>query len=62
MNITSKPNRKQLIKVISELQDMISSAKTYHGNDRNPHGFERGQKTLENAFELCVDARSFDPP
>jgi hypothetical protein len=62
VNITKKPSRKQLLKVIVELQDLIGKAQARHGNDRDPNGFEKGQKLLEEAFQLCLEARQFDPP
>lgn len=62
MEITKKPSRRDLLKVVTELQTLISRAHTLHGNDRNPNGFEQGQKTLDKAFDLCLKARSFDPP
>jgi hypothetical protein len=62
MNLTKKPSRKDLLKVIAELQQLVGSAHGLHANDRNPMGFEEGQKKLEAAHELCIQARSFDPP
>lgn len=62
MEITKKPTRKELLQVITELQRLVSAARTHHGNDRDPNGFEKGQNKLTEAFELCVQARSFDPP
>jgi hypothetical protein len=62
MNITKKPSRKDLLKVIAELQRLVGAAHGLHGNDRNRMGFEDGQKRLEEAHELCIQARSFDPP
>jgi hypothetical protein len=61
MKITRKPSRKQLLLAIGELQTLIGDAIALHNNDRNRHGFEQGQKALAEAFELCIDARSFDP-
>lgn len=62
MSITRKPSRKQLLRAIGELQMLIGDAIAFHTNDRNRHGFEHGQKALRKAFEICIDARSFDPP
>lgn len=62
MEITKKPSRKDLLKVIGELQNLVGSAHGLHGNDRNRMGFEEGQKKLEQAHELCIQARSFDKP
>lgn len=55
-----KPTRRDLLIVIGRLQDMIGSAKGDHQADTDQGGFVRAQKTLDRAFELCVDARSFD--
>lgn len=60
--ITKKPSRGDLIKVVTELQRLIGKAQVCHGNDRNPNGFEQGQKALDEAFDLCLSARAFDPP
>lgn len=57
-----KPTRRDLLKVITELQRLIGSASTLHANDRNPMGFEDGQKRLQEAFDLCLEARKFDQP
>lgn len=62
MTVTKKPTRKDLLMVITELQKLVGQAMSAHGNDRDRHGFERGQKTLEKAHELCIQARAFDPP
>lgn len=60
--IAKKPTRKDLMKVITELQKLIGTAMSRHGNDRDPNGFEKGQIALEQAHNLCIEARSFDPP
>jgi hypothetical protein len=62
MNITKKPSRKELLRVISELQRLVGSAHHLHANDLNRIGFEDGQKKLEEAHELCIQATAFDPP
>ena len=62
VRIDKKPDRRTLLKVVSELQNLLGDAMTYHGNDRDTQGFELGQQTLMKAFDLCVRARSFDPP
>lgn len=61
-SITKKPSRKDLLRVITELQTLIGTAMSRHGNDRDPHGFEKGQRALEQAHNLCIEARAFDPP
>nr|WP_280971437.1 hypothetical protein [Cupriavidus gilardii]WDE72675.1 hypothetical protein [Cupriavidus gilardii] len=62
MEITKKPTRKELLMVITELQGLIGRAMARHGNDRDRDGYEKGQKLLEQAHELCIQARTFDPP
>lgn len=57
-----KPTRRDLLMVIGHLQDLIGEASASHGNDRNPNGFERGQKALADAMKVCIEARSYDPP
>lgn len=46
---------RKLLRVIGELQTLIGAAKNYHQNDRDPGGFEKGQKSLDEAFRLCID-------
>jgi hypothetical protein len=62
VTIAKKPTRKDLLRVITELQRLVGTAMSAHGNDQDPHGFEKAQKTLEQAHALCIDARAFDPP
>jgi len=57
-----RPNRRDLAVVIGRLQDLIGCAKSFHDNDREPDGFEIGQKLLQEAFELCIEALCYDPP
>lgn len=62
MSNRRRPTRRDLLVVIGRLQDLIGETDHRHGNDRDPNGFERGQRALKLAHKLCVDARSFDPP
>ena len=62
IRIIKRPTRRQLLQVITELQEIIGEAAIAHGNDRNPNGFEQGQKKLKEGFNLCILARSYDPP
>lgn len=62
MKVNKKPNRKEMLAIITELQLLIGKAIGLHGNDRDPNGYEKGQKILEEAHQLCIEARSFDPP
>lgn len=57
-----RPTRRDLLIVVGQLQDLIGQAEAEHANDRSPDGFERGQEALRLAHDLCVRARSFDPP
>lgn len=60
--VPRKPTRRDLLVVIGRLQDIVSSAESCHGNDRDPNGFEKGQDLLKRAFRLCVSALGSDPP
>lgn len=62
IQITKKPTRRDLLLVVTELQGLIGKAMTRHANDRDPDGYEKGQKLLEQAHALCIQARTFDPP
>lgn len=62
VKIDRKPDRATLLRIVSQLQRLIGEAESLHGNDRNPNGFELGQKALKEAFNLCISARRFDPP
>lgn len=57
-----KPNRKELVAVIQRLQDLIGRAKGSAQNDRDPNRMENILAPLDEGFNLCVDAVSFDPP
>ena len=62
MQITKKPTRKDLLKVISRLQGLIGSAQGIYDNDIATNRADRLHLLLEEAFDLCIQARSFDPP
>lgn len=55
MKIAKGTVRKLLIK-IGSVQDLISKAIACGGDDRDPHGFEKAQRSLLQAFEICVEA------
>lgn len=57
-----KPNRKELVAVIQELQGLIGRAKGAALNDRDPNRMDSIQRPLEQDFDICVAALSFDPP
>jgi hypothetical protein len=46
---------------LARLQDLIGVAQSAHGNDRDPHGFEKGQTALREAFDLIVNMRAKCP-
>lgn len=60
--LTRKPDRKVLVSVIQELQGLIGQAIGKARDDRDPNRMENLQQSLEFAFDLCVEAVSFDPP
>ena len=62
MKLTKKPSRRELLKVVTELQSLIGDALGAHYNDRDPNAFHKVKAPLDKALELCVHARSFDPP
>jgi len=53
---------KQELKKLARVQDLVGRAIGYHGNDRDPNGFERGQSSLNEAFDLIVDMLGKYPP
>lgn len=62
INMRRKPTRRDLLVVLQRLQNLIGDSKAFHGNDRDPHGFAKGQRLLEEAFTLSYEAQGFDPP
>ena len=53
---------KQLLDALSKVQGKIGLARGLHANDRDPAGFECAQNLLEEAFNICVEARGlYDP-
>lgn len=57
-----KKSRRELLKALGEVQHLVGQAKGDYQNDRSA---ERAQKVvtgLEKAFDICVEARSTDPP
>ena len=61
MNALRRPTRRDLLLVIGRLQDKIGRARGAN-NDRNPNRFAEIDGVLQEAQELCVAARSYDPP
>lgn len=60
--MVARGNVRKLIIVLGTIQDKVGAAKGLHDDDRSLGAFERAQKLLEEAFDLCVEARSmYDP-
>lgn len=57
-----KPTRHDLLLVIGELQDIIGSLGATYLNDRGPERAEPIQDLVKRGMDLCVQARSYDPP
>ena len=62
MDITKKPSRKDLLRVVAHLQALIGDAMAHAGNDRDRDRAKHVQVALSEAHDLCIVARSFDPP
>jgi hypothetical protein len=57
-----KPTRRDLLVIIGRLQQLIGRADGAAGNDRNPNRAATVKGVLTEALELCISARSYDPP
>ena len=57
-----KPTRRDLLVVVSRLQTLIGRAHACAGNDQDKNRLANTQGVLNEAFELCLAARSQDPP
>jgi hypothetical protein len=58
--VSKKPNRKDLLIVLTELQGLIGMASGFYNNDRDPNGPEKGAAYLAVAHNLCIEARGYD--
>lgn len=58
----TKPTRADLLRVIEELQHLVGVGMAAAQNDRAPDRAAQIQGALKKAFDLCVAARSMDPP
>ncbi len=56
-----KPSRRDLLIVIGRLQDLIGRANSLN-NDRNPNKQASVDGFLNEAHQLCVEVRSYEPP
>ena len=61
MPTRQKPTRRDMLLVIGRLQDLIGNALAAN-NDRNPNRLEDTTDALNEAHELCIAARTHDPP
>lgn len=57
-----KPTRADLLSAIDSLQGLVGMARSTAANDRNPHRAAQVDDYLKRAHDLCVEARSMDPP
>lgn len=53
---------KKILLKVGQIQGLIGEAKTFHGNDRDNFGFERGQKKLEEALNICYEITAMYEP
>lgn len=58
----ARGNVRKLLIIIGEIQTMSGRAWGYHQDDRDPHGFEKGQKLLEEINKLCIEATGLYAP
>jgi hypothetical protein len=56
-----KPSRRDLLIVVGRLQSYIGGALRASG-DRNPNRAAEVKAELDEAFDLCIAARSYDDP
>jgi len=56
-----RPTRRDLLVIIGRLQGLVGEA-TANNHDRNPNRYAETMGALEDAFDLCVEALSKDPP
>lgn len=62
MSVPTRPTRRDLLLVIGELQNIIGAMGAAYGNDRAVDRAELIQALERRGMDLCVIARSFDPP
>lgn len=53
---------KSLLGAVGVLQSLVSQAKSDYNNDQDPDGFEKGNRYLSLAQEVCMDIRGHYPP
>lgn len=53
---------REILKLVGEIQNLVGSARMFHGDDKNPDGFALAQQQLEKAHDLCIKIRGmYDP-
>ena len=57
-----RPTRAELLRTIGTLQGLMGGALAAYRNDRDHYRSEHVVAHLEEAHEICVAARSRDPP
>ena len=62
MNKIPRGNTRKLILYLGDIQTLIGRAKNSALNDRDTNQLEHVLEALEEAFNLCVEARSFYSP
>lgn len=58
----ARGNVRKLLIVIGRIQDLSGRATSHHYNDRDPDGFEKGQKCLEEINRLCIEVTGLYAP
>ncbi|SPA23774.1 conserved hypothetical protein [Cupriavidus taiwanensis] len=62
IEIDRKPTRQTFLQVLTRLQDLVGQAENAVLNDRDRFSTDKALAALREAHELCIQARSFDPP
>lgn len=62
IEIDRKPTRQTFLRVLTRLQDLIGHAENAVLNDRDRFSIDKAVAALREAHDLCIQARSFDPP
>ena len=51
----ARGNTRKLLKKVNNIQDLVSEAIGLHFDDQDRNGFEKAQKLLQKAFDLCIE-------
>lgn len=58
----ARGNVRKLLVIVGEIQNKVGEATGVARNDRDPEQLDKLCKLLDDAFNLCLDARSrYDP-